>query len=108
MNVKERQVHLPNATDWSWVKGSATLSAGENAIDYAFYGLHFLPNGTMNLYGLPDGMRIDIREIPRLYPGHQNITHQIILAELENELAVQEASLMLSDVQDDGELPGVT
>ena len=102
MNVKERAVHAPNLTDWSWVKGSATLSSPEQSIDYSLYGLHFIPNGTINLFGLPDGMRIDIRNIPRLYPDHGNVTHTIILAELEKELRIQENALMLSDVEPDG------
>lgn len=121
MNVKERNVHVEDAEEWSWIKGSVTLSVsplsasrsalgdgskddGENtSIDYNLFGLHHVPNGTINLFGLPEGMRIDIRNIPRLYPQHQNITHHIILSELERELQIQESNLLLSDVQPDGE-----
>lgn len=90
--------------DWTWVKGAATLrAADESTIEYNFYGLHHVPNGTYNLYGLPDGMRIDIRNIPRLWPDHADLTRGIILAELEKELKAQEQSLYLSEVKADGQ-----
>ena len=104
MNLKERAVTMANMTDWAWVKGGATLAAGEDrSIEYSFYGLHYIPNGTYNLFGLPDGMIIDIRNVPTMYPEHQNETGQIIMAELEKELAVQENNLLLSDAPRDSE-----
>lgn len=125
INVRrEREVTLAsNASDefarhigfekdtWAWVKGSASISARtpakdelpiDSAVDYDFFGLHYLPNGTYELYGLPDGMRVDIRNIPRLFPQHHNVTSHIVLAELEKELQHQEDSLLLTDVQPDG------
>lgn len=89
--------------DWIWAKGAATLTAAdESTVEYNFYGLHHVPNGTYNLYGLPDGMRMDIRDIPRLWPEHANVTRGIILAELEAELKVQQDNLYLSEVRPDG------
>ncbi|KAK4685270.1 transmembrane E3 ubiquitin-protein ligase, partial [Tremellales sp. Uapishka_1] len=102
MNVKERRTEA-EVDDWTWVKGAATLGANEHTIDYDLYGLHFVPNGTYNLFALPDGIRIDIRNIPRLYPDHHNITSRIILAELKKEMKKQESALMLSEVKDDDE-----
>lgn len=101
MNVREREIE-GNFSDWTWVKGGATLASNHSTIDYSFYGLHHLPNGTINLFALPDGMKIDIRNIPRLYPDHHNETSQIILLELEKELKTQQDNLMLSDVKPDG------
>lgn len=90
--------------DWHWVKGVATLtSADDSAIDYNLYGLHYVPNGTYSMFGLPDGMRVDIRNIPKLWPNHPNATHAIILEELEKELRVQQDSLYLTEVKADGE-----
>ena len=106
MNLKERHVEATNYSDWNWIKGSASLFAGDVlSVDYNFYGLHFVPNGTYDLFGLPDGMRIDIRNVPRLCPEHHNQTRGIIMAELEKELRVQEDNLMLSEVRPDGEYP---
>jgi hypothetical protein len=119
MNVKERSI-LPakggsNVTgafddaEWSWVKGVITLSGSSNltftqtSLDFDFRGLHHLPSGTFELYAMPDGTYLDVRNIPRLYPTNQNITRGIIWRELEKELEIQEASLLLTDVRPDGE-----
>lgn len=111
MNLKERSPeHSANfssnftQTDWTWVKGVVSISTAqeEDSIDYNLYGLHFVPNGTYGLFGLPDGMRVDIRNIPNLWVGHGNITRDIVLGELEKELKVQEDSLYLIDVKPDG------
>ena len=92
--------------DWNWVKGVATLTAADDsAVDYNLFGLHYVPNGTYSMFGLPDGMRIDIRHIPTVWPDHLNTTRAIILAELEKELSVQQESLYLSEVRADGESP---
>jgi hypothetical protein len=99
---------LPTA--WAWVRGSTTLTAhlpgypadeGNEAITYDFYGLHFLANGTYELYALPEGTFLDIRNIPRLFPNHHNITSHIVLAELEKELRAYEGNLLLTDVKPD-------
>ncbi|WWC65490.1 uncharacterized protein I303_108108 [Kwoniella dejecticola CBS 10117] len=113
--------------DWNWIKGSLTLTAqtpptilnltevdglantetslesGETTISYDFFGLHYLPNGTYNLYGSPEGMRIDIRKIPGLWYGqaHQNVTKEIILRELEKEVRNIDGNLMIGDLRDD-------
>ncbi|ORY35895.1 hypothetical protein BCR39DRAFT_512893 [Naematelia encephala] len=100
LNLREREVE-GNMRDWTWVKGGATLSSGEENIDYNFFGLHHLANGTYELFAKADGVKIDIRNIPRLYPSHHNETAQIILAELEKELSIQEGNLLLSDIKDD-------
>ena len=103
MNLKERGLD-GEWSDWTWVKGAATLTADVKTIDYDFYGLHYTPNGTYNLFAQPDGTRIDIRNIPRLYPEHPNITSRIVLAELEKEYKSQQDALLLSDVKPDGAL----
>ncbi|WWC72337.1 uncharacterized protein I206_106299 [Kwoniella pini CBS 10737] len=105
--------------DWNWIKGSLTLSTlsspshtddngdkselGGASINYDFFGLHYLPNGTYNLYGLPEGMRIDIRKIPSLWYGQQqqNVTKEIILRELEMEVRNIDGNLMIGDLRDD-------
>lgn len=102
MNLKEREVE-GNFSDWSWVRGGASLSTDDNSVDYSFYGLHHLPNGTYNLFGQPDGVKIDIRNIPRMYPDHHNVTRDIILSELEKELRSQNDNLLLTDSTPDGE-----
>jgi hypothetical protein len=119
--------------EWLWVRGSATLYAhsasgalasqatldptlglglGNNtdtapgsadSVNYDFYGLHHIPNGTYGLYAQPEGVALDIRNIPRLFPGHENVTRGIVMRELRRDLEVQEASLMLADVKPDGE-----
>ena len=89
--------------EWSWVKGIATLSASDDSsVEYGIYGLHHLTSGRYNLFGLPDGMQIDIRHIPLLFPEQKNITQQIVLGELKQELDVQRATLMPKEVQPDG------
>ncbi|KAL7422798.1 hypothetical protein Q5752_002094 [Cryptotrichosporon argae] len=121
MNLKERAVAegfdlsdpafapVDDFAGWHWVKGGATLSSLAHArigidadsVDYDFYGLHYIPNGTYGLVARPQGVRIDIREIPRLWPDHHNVTSRIVLGELEKERKVQEDSLLLSDVTPD-------
>ena len=89
--------------DWTWVKGVATLtSVDDSTIDYNLYGLHHVPSGTYSMFGLPDGMRVDIRNIPTLWPDNLNVTREIILAELEKELQVQQNSLYLTEIRPDG------
>lgn len=107
MNLRERTIE-GNYTDWTWIKGGATLGSADDSIEYSFYGLHHLPNGTYNLFARPDGVRIDFRDIPRLYPEHHNITSQIILVELEKELRGLQDNLMLSELKPDGELASVS
>ena len=119
MNVKERipeaasrpassNISNVDLSPWTWIKGSLTLrtseEAGDRSIDYAFYGLHFVPNGTYELYALPDGMRLDVRRLPLLFPQARNASEAIALAELEKELAVQQSQLLISDVRPDGKL----
>ena len=105
MNLRERHIE-GNFSEWNWVKGGVTLSSETESIDYNFYGLHHVRNGTYNLFGQPDGIRIDVRNIPRLYPEHHNTTSQIILVELEKELKSQQDNLLLSDAKPDGERHG--
>lgn len=110
MNLKERSPsQSTNYTssgveDWTWVKGVASISTAEeeDTIEYNLFGLHHVPNGTYGMWGLPDGMRVDIRHIPVMWGGHENVTRDIILGELEKELQVQEDSLYLVDVKPDG------
>ena len=101
MNLREREID-GHASEWSWVKGAATLTAEDQSIDYNFYGLHHLPNGTYNLFAQPDGIKVDIRNIPRLYPDHHNVSSRVVLTELEKELKTQEENMLLSDVKPDG------
>lgn len=106
MNLRERKTEF-NTTDWTWVKGAATIHSGDpwtsaTLVEYEFYGLHYLPNGTYGLYGMPEGRRVDIRQIPKLWPGAENVTSRIVLAELEKELKTQEDTLLLSEVYDEG------
>lgn len=117
MNLKERypesnaSLHDPDDVhsthDWTWVKGVASLSDGdENSVEYNFYGLHHIPKGTYRMFGLPDGKRVDIRNIPRLWADDErlaNLTRAIVAAELERELKAQQNSLYLVDVRQDGE-----
>lgn len=119
MNLKERlpeglnltagAARDPRESEYHWVRGSATLrtskATGSRSIDYNFYGLHHRPNGTYELYGVPDGMHLDIRNIPRMYRGERERKEirEIVLAELEKELKVQKDMLLLSDVRPDGE-----
>ncbi|OCF42632.1 hypothetical protein I317_03491 [Kwoniella heveanensis CBS 569] len=135
MNLKERNISAPTTNsddadkdndmypEWTWVKGSGTLTTSEDAkdgrqsISYDFYGLHYKPNGTYNLFAMPEGMRVDIRKLPYLWMtagGKKDgngtgegagitakETKGIILRELEKEVAVQEDLLIISDVRDD-------
>lgn len=93
MNIKERDSF---EDEWSWVKGVMTLGS----LDFDFCGLHHLPNGTFELYGLANGLYLDLRNIPRLYPHHHNVTRRIVMRELQKELASQESSLLLTDVRE--------
>ncbi|WOO79767.1 DSC E3 ubiquitin ligase complex subunit 1 [Vanrija pseudolonga] len=90
--------------DWVWVKGTSTIETSiGSAVNYGFFGLHFVPNGTYTLYAMPEGLHIDVRNIPPLLPAHHNITSSIVLAELEKELKAQEDSFVLTDVKDEPE-----
>ncbi|WVQ75414.1 hypothetical protein IAR50_005035 [Cryptococcus sp. DSM 104548] len=54
--------------DWLFVEGSLTLTSAspaflglwnnEDVVRYDFYGMHHIPNGTINLYALPRGKHI--------------------------------------------------
>ncbi|WVW81137.1 hypothetical protein I302_103128 [Kwoniella bestiolae CBS 10118] len=127
MSPEMEDEHRTNGTeweryeDWNWIKGSLTMSTSDKkpstsdkdqeaiqsspvdrSITYDFFGLHHLPNGTYNLYGLPEGMRIDIRKIPYLWnTRHQNVTKEIILRELEKEIRNLDGNLMIGDLRDD-------
>ena len=119
MNLKERypesNASLPDGNeqnskhDWTWVKGVASLSSGEDSlVDYNLYGIHHVSTGIYRLFGMPDGKRVDIRNIPRLWGDEDaaaNVTREIILAELEKELKIQQDNLYLLNVKPDGELP---
>ncbi|OXG23479.1 ligase [Cryptococcus neoformans Tu401-1] len=137
MNLKERNVSssidrpddLSHPTqkddneypEWTWVKGALTLTsrpvplspssststASDQTIIYDFYGLHHIPNGTYNLFALPEGMRPDIRRLPGLWGEKRwgeeagNETRGIVLRELEKEVKVQEGLFVLGDMRPD-------
>ncbi|WVQ85781.1 hypothetical protein IAT38_007948 [Cryptococcus sp. DSM 104549] len=137
MNIKERNVSaaldgvpgLSNATaglgdvdelyeNWTWIKGSLTLtsrpsaptegsSTDDKTMVYDFLGVHYLPNGTYNMYALPEGMRMDIRKLPGLWGAKLGsgevveATRGIIMRELEKEVRVQEEMFVLGDVRPD-------
>lgn len=88
--------------EWAWVKGKITLR-GNASTDYDMFGLHHIPNGTYEAFALPEGVRIDVRHIPRLYPHHHNTTASIVLAELRRELKREEEAFLLTDVNPDCE-----
>lgn len=110
--------------EWTWVKGALTLTsrpaplspssststASDKTIVYDFYGLHHIPNGTYNLFALPEGMRPDIRRLPGLWGENRwggevgNETRGIVLRELEKEVKVQEGLFVLGDMRQDGKL----
>ncbi|ODN91461.1 hypothetical protein L198_05977 [Cryptococcus wingfieldii CBS 7118] len=56
------------AGDWLFAEGSLTLTSAspallglwnnEDVVRYDFHGMHYIPNGTINLYALPRGKRI--------------------------------------------------
>lgn len=120
MQLKERAITThrgdvtpnENYTDWTWVKGGITLTtrsdpvdgSGGKEIEYEFYGVHHIPNGTYDLYGLPEGKRIDIRHIPLSFTGEAyEVVREVILLELEKELKSQEDNLLLMDAKVDCE-----
>ncbi|BEJ11489.1 hypothetical protein CspHIS471_0109110 [Cutaneotrichosporon sp. HIS471] len=84
---------------WAWVRGLLTVGTPNISLEYKFYGLHHIANGTYELFSLHESQRVDIRNIPTLYPAHHNETVQIVLAELKKELQIQEDSLLLTDVR---------
>jgi hypothetical protein len=119
MHLRERHItskvgdDTPNEnfTDWTWVKGSITLTTSfgpseddAKDIEYEFYGVHHVPNGTYDLYGLPDGKRIDIRNIPLLVTaeGYEPV-RDIIMLELEKDLSTQKDTLLLMNAKEDSE-----
>lgn len=91
------------APTWAWVRGGITVGAPNTTLEYKFYGLHHIANGTYELFSLHESQRVDIRHIPTLYPDHHNETAQIVLDELKKELQIQEDSLLLTDVKPEGE-----
>jgi hypothetical protein len=91
------------APTWAWVRGGITVSTVNTSLEYKFYGLHHIANGTYELFSLHESQRVDIRHIPTLYPDHRNETRQIVLTELRKELQIQEDSLLLTDVKMEGE-----
>lgn len=98
--AKDKEELHRRDVDWSWVRGTLTLS-GNETVEYNMYGLHFIPNGTYELYAMPDGLRVDVRHIPTLYPHAHNATVEIVRAELKRELEKAEDSFLLTDVNDD-------
>lgn len=133
MNLKERNVSSsidlsddpPYSADengyseWAWVKGALTLTSRpvsvsstslDETITYNFYGLHHIPNGTYNLFALPEGMRLDIRRLPGLWGEARwggevgNETREIVLRELDKEVKVQQELFVLGDMRPDGKL----
>ncbi|KAE8537615.1 hypothetical protein D1P53_006324 [Cryptococcus gattii VGV] len=130
MNLKERNVSSsidlsddpPYSADengyseWAWVKGALTLTSRpasvsstflDETITYNFYGLHHIPNGTYNLFALPEGMRPDIRRLPGLWGEARwggevgNETREIVLRELDKEVKVQQELFVLGDMRPD-------
>ncbi|KIR79484.1 ligase [Cryptococcus gattii EJB2] len=130
MNLKERNVSSSidlsddprysadenEYPEWTWVKGAFTLtsrpaSASSTSLDetitYNFYGLHHIPNGTYNLFALPEGMRPDIRRLPGLWGEARwggevgNETREIVLRELDKEVKVQQELFVLGDMRPD-------
>jgi hypothetical protein len=127
-NLKERSIldaqGHENSTfnGWTWVKGGITLYdeglptvaiaegeavAGEvgskTNIEYEVYGLHHVRNGTYRLFGMPEGMRLDIRRIPTLFDNQEehDLASQVILLEMEKELLHQQENLLLMDARVD-------
>lgn len=109
MNLNERPVEaaknttasdVPDAEDWNWIKGTVTLTS-DASIEYDVFGLHHVPNGTYELYGQAQHTRIDIRNIPRLFPAHHNTTAHIIMAELQKELRFRENQLVTVEAKSD-------
>jgi hypothetical protein len=104
-NLKERPAE-GNNTGYNWVKGGLTLFTGDTEeIEFNFYGVHQVETGKIGLWGLPDGMRIDIRNLTRAWASEDEkaVVRQIINGELERELRTQRENLMLSEVRPDGE-----
>ncbi|WRT70497.1 uncharacterized protein IL334_007495 [Kwoniella shivajii] len=120
---KQMETERDRFKDWSWIKGSLTLTSTpspssnsgsqsrsnssenptEQSMNYDFLGIHYKPNGTYNIIGLPEGMRIDIRKLPFLWKDESNInqTKEIVLRELENEVKKLDGNLMVGDLRDD-------
>ncbi|CAK9785846.1 hypothetical protein CC85DRAFT_287654 [Cutaneotrichosporon oleaginosum] len=90
---------VARAPKWAWVRGGITVGAPNTTLEYKFYGLHHIANGTYELFSLHESQRVDIRHIPTLYPDHHNETAQIVLTELKKDLQIQEDSLLLTDVK---------
>jgi hypothetical protein len=102
-NMKERPSE-GNVTGYNWVKGSLTLSTEEkDEVDYQFFGIHQIASGKIGFWGLPDGMRIDIRNMVSAWSDEEDkvIVREIIKGELEKELRKQRDNLMMSDVTPD-------
>jgi hypothetical protein len=127
-NLKERSIldvqGHENSTfnGWTWVKGGITLydeglptvsiaegeavaeeEGSKTNIEYEVYGLHHVRNGTYRLFGMPEGMRLDIRRIPTLFDNQEEhgLASQVILLEMEKELLHQQENLLLMDARVD-------
>jgi hypothetical protein len=87
-------------SDWTWVRGSLTLHAKDETLDYNFHGFHYLPNGTYGLYAVADGRRNDIRNIPQLF-GDKDLD-ELIEAQLAKEVLTLQDSIMSPDIRPDG------
>ncbi|WVQ75411.1 hypothetical protein IAR50_005032 [Cryptococcus sp. DSM 104548] len=67
-SASEDPFYLWGAGDWNFLEGSLTLTSAtpaflplwniEDLVRYDFYGMHHIPNGTINLYALPRGKHI--------------------------------------------------
>lgn len=131
-NLKERSIldikgHENTTFDgWTWVKGGITLydegqpalfaldgedfeveEGSKQDIEYEVYGLHHVRNGTYRLFGMPEGMRVDIRRIPTLFDNKEehDLAAEVILLELEKELIHQQENLLLMDAKTDSMSP---
>jgi hypothetical protein len=127
-NLKERFIldsdghQNATYTGWTWVKGGITLFAdsspplsivdGEEVegdrreIEYEVYGLHHIRNGTYRMFGMPEGKRVDLRRIPKLFENEDehDLATSVVLLEMEKELKHQQENLLLMDAREDSKL----